>query len=130
MKSSSARVKKILVVEDEPAICKVCVRALAPEGYQVDIATNGAMAEQMLQEEDYDLIIIDIKTPIMNGKQLYQHMNERHPELINKIIFTTGDVISNETQYFLEQTGRSLLPKPFTPAELRAIVRETLEQLD
>lgn len=122
--------KRILVVEDELEITRICRRTLAPEGYQVDIATNGAMAEQMLQEEDYDLIIIDIKTPVMDGKQLYQNMNERYPELVSKTIFTTGDVISSETQYFIEQTGRPFLPKPFTPEELKVIVRETLKQLD
>ena len=130
MSRSCAGQKRILVVEDELEITRVCRRILVPEGYQVDIATNGAIAEQMLQEEDYDLIIIDIKTPVMNGKQLYQNMNERYPELVSKTIFTTGDVISSETQYFIEQTGRPFLPKPFTPEELKVIVRETLKQLD
>ncbi len=130
MSRSCAGQKRILVVEDELEITRVCRRTLVPEGHEVDIATNGAMAEQMLLKEDYDLIIIDIKLPVMNGKQLYQYMNERYPELVGKTIFTTGDVLGDETQYFLEQSGRPFLPKPFTPEELKVIVRETLEQLD
>ncbi len=130
MEYSGARKKKILVVEDEPGITQVCRRTLTSEGYQVDTATNGAVAEQMLQEEDYDLLIIDIRTPVMDGKQLHQHIKERYPELIGRVIFTTGDVISSDTQLFLEQSGRPFLLKPFAPDELIVIVRETLEQLD
>ncbi len=130
MEDSGAQRKKILVVEDEPGITQVCRRTLIPEGHQVNTATNGAIAEQMLQDEDYDLILIDIRTPVRDGKQLYQYIKERHPELIGRVIFTTGDVIGSDTQLFLEQSGRPFLLKPFTPDELIAIVDETLKQLD
>ena len=49
MKASGASVKKILVVEDEPAICQVCLRVLIGEGYEVGIAVNGEIAEEMLR---------------------------------------------------------------------------------
>ena len=85
---------------------------------------------KMLREKDYDLCLIDIRTPVMNGKQLYQCIQEKHPKLIDKVIFTTGDVTSGDTQSFLELTGRPFLLKPFTPDELRTIVRETLRQIE
>ena len=129
MNSSYARTEKILVVEDEPGITQVCRRVLISEGYQVDIATNGLIAEDMLAEEDYDLLLIDIRTPIMNGKEFYQNIKDRYPRLVDRIVFTTGDVISGDIQYFLEQTGRPSLLKPFTPDELRAVAKETLERL-
>jgi len=130
MKNSSAEVKKILVVEDEPAITQVCLRALTGEGFEVDIAVNGEIAQDMLGGKDYDLCLIDIRTPVMNGMQLYQCIQERHPKLIDRVMFTTGDVMDGDTQSFLEQTGRPFLPKPFTPDELRTIVRETLRQIE
>ena len=130
MKNSCAGVKRILVVEDEPAICQVCQRVLTSEGFEVDIAVNGEVAEDKLRERDYDLILIDIRTPVVNGKQLYQYVNERYPELATGVILTTGDVISGDTQRFLELVGRPILPKPFTPDELKAIVRETLRQIE
>jgi DNA-binding response OmpR family regulator len=65
----------------------------------------------------------------MNGTQLYQYVNEKRPELANRVIFTTGDVVGGDTRSFLEQTGRPFLPKPFTPDELKTIVRETLRQM-
>ena len=66
----------------------------------------------------------------MDGKQLYQCIQEKHPKLIDRVVFTTGDVIGGDTQSFLEQSGRPFLPKPFAPDELKTIVRETLEKIE
>jgi DNA-binding response OmpR family regulator len=126
MSSSSITKGKILAIEDEPGIREVCHRALTSQGYQVDFAGNGVAAESMLMKEDYDLLLVDIKTPVMDGKQLYHYIEDRHPELVNKVIFTTGDVMGNDTQNFLRQTGRPFLLKPFSPDELKTLVRTTL----
>ena len=130
MKNSNATVKRILVVEDESAISQVCLRTLTSKGFEVDIAVHGEVAQEMLREKDYDLCLIDIRTPVMNGKQFYQCIQEKHPKLIDRVIFTTGDVISKDIQVFLGQAARPLLPKPFTPDELRSIVRETLREME
>jgi len=130
MKNSSARAKRILVVEDEPAICEVCLRVLTGEGFEVDIAINGEVAQHMLGEKDYDLCLIDIRTPVMNGRQLYHYIEDKHPELVSRVLFTTGDVIANDTRGFLEQASRPFLPKPFTTGELKTIVTETLRQIE
>jgi DNA-binding response OmpR family regulator len=126
MSSSSVTKGKILAVEDEPGIREVYHRALADQGYGVDFAGNGVAAESMLMKQDYDLLLVDIKTPVMDGKQLYYYIKNRYPQLVNKIIFTTGDVMGNDTQDFLKQTGRPFLLKPFSPDELNALVKETL----
>ena len=117
----------ILIVEDEPAITELCQRVLAREGFEVDIAVNGKVAQDMVAQKEYDLCLIDIRTPEMNGKELYQWLKEKHPRLINGVIFTTGDVMGGDTPNFLEQAARSFLPKPFTPDDLKAIVRNTLK---
>ena len=130
MKKSSAGVKRILVVEDEPAISQICQRVLGGEGFEVDSAINGRAAQEMLGKKDYDLALIDLRTPIMNGKELYCWIMEKHPRLVNGVIFTTGDLLGGDTNSFLEQTERLLLPKPFTPQELKAVVREALKGVD
>lgn len=126
MTSSSGVKGRILSVEDEPSIRQVCHRALTSQGYQVDFAQNGVVAESMLMKGNYDLLLVDIKTPVMDGKQLYRYIKRRYPELASRVIFTTGDVMSSDTQDFLEQTGRPVLLKPFSPDELRALIRGTL----
>jgi len=133
MKNSNPQTKKqkILVVEDEPAICHICSRTLGSEGFEVDIATNGSLAEKVLAEKnDYDLLLVDIRTPIMDGQQLYQSIVEKHPQLAGRVVFTTGDVLGGDTKGFLKQSGRLYLPKPFTPDELKTIVREALKQVE
>ena len=126
MKQANANRKRILIVEDEPAISKVCVRTLSAEGFQVEVAVNGKSALDVLKKKECDLCLIDIRTPLMNGIELYQHLEEKHPAMVNKVIFTTGDVLSGNIRAFLEEANRPFLPKPFTPDELRAIVRTVL----
>ena len=129
MKNFGAGAKRILVVEDEPAVSDVCRRVLTSEGFEVDIAVNGKVAQDMLEEKQYDLCLMDIKLPTMNGKELYQWLQERHPRLAGRVIFTSGDVMGGDTQSFLEQADRPFLPKPFTPAQLKAIMREALKEV-
>ena len=54
---------------------------------------------------------------------------KKHPELTRGVIFITGDVMGGDAQSFLGQVGRLFLPKPFTPDELKAIVREATKEL-
>jgi DNA-binding response OmpR family regulator len=128
MKDPGASAVRILVVEDEPSISQVCLRVLTAEGFEVDIAENGVKAQEKLKAKDYDVCLIDIKTPVMDGKRLYRWIVDKHPELVTEVIFTTGDAINPDTRVFLEQAGRPLLPKPFTLDELKTVVRENLSQ--
>ena len=130
MKKPGAGVKRIPIVEDEPAICQVCRRALTNEGFEVDIAVNGDVAQDMLGEKDYDLCLIDIRMPVMNGKQLYQVILEKHPKLVKGTIFATGNMMDEYIKRFLELARRPFLLKPFTPDELKTIARETLREVE
>ena len=130
MKTPDANVKRILVIEDEPAICEFCQRVLSGEGFEVDIAVNGKVAQDMIQGKKYDLFLIDIRTSEVSGVELYQWLQDKHPEQISKVIFTSGSMLGKDTQLLIEQTGRPFLPKPFTPDELKTILRETLWRLE
>jgi len=130
MKNLSTGAKRILIVEDESAVSDLCQRVLTSEGFEVDIAVNGKVAQDMLAETRYDLCLMDIKLPTMNGKELYQWLQGRYPRLAGRVIFTSGDVMGGDTQSFLEQAGRPFLPKPFTPAQLKTIMREALKEVE
>jgi len=125
---SNANEKRILVVEDEQVISRVCMRVLSAEGFEVDIAINGQIAKDMVSKKGYALCLIDIRTPVMNGMELYQCLKEEHPELASGVLFTSGDVLSGSTAAFLREANRPYLRKPFTPDELRTAVREALKQ--
>lgn len=128
MKNSSSIGKEVLVVEDEPSIGQVFLRVLSGEGFNVDIATNGGIALEMVQQKQYDYCLIDVKTPAMNGREFYMWLQEQHSALANQVLFTTGDTSFGETRRFLEESDRPFLPKPFTPDELIAKVRETWKE--
>jgi len=130
MKNIGAGVKRILVVEDETTICELCRRILTGDGFEVDIAVNGKLAQDMIEEQQYQLFLFDIKLPLVNGIELYQWLQEKHPQLAGRVIFATGSVMGEDTQNFLEQSGRPFLPKPFTADKLKAIIRETLEEIE
>lgn len=130
MKKSIARAKKILIVEDEPAICDLCCQVLSSKGFEVDIAVNGEIAQDMIEKKQYDFCLIDIRVPAMNGEKLYQWLQESHPALANRVMFTTGDAMSGDTQSFLEKTARPFLPKPFTLDEAKAMAREASEEVE
>jgi CheY-like chemotaxis protein len=119
-----AKGKSVLVVEDEPGIARLCARTLTGEGFQVDVAINGEVALALWRKKFYDLCVSDIMTPYMNGIELYQHLEKENPEAAARFIFTTGNLLNAEIKIFLDKTGRPLLPKPFSPENLREIVKE------
>ena len=84
----------------------------------------------MIEEKQYDIYIIDIKLPKLDGRELYKWLEDKHPQVIDGVIFTTGDVMKGDTQGFIERTGRLYLPKPFTPEELKAIVRQIVNEAE
>jgi DNA-binding response OmpR family regulator len=129
MKDTGVSPVRILVVEDEPVIARVCLLTLTLEGFEADLAVNGKVAEGMLEQGKYDLVLIDIRTPVMDGKQLFVSITEKHPELVSRVIFTTGDVLGGNTNSFIDHSERLFLAKPFTPDELKAAVREALRRL-
>jgi len=128
MKKAGTSAGRVLVVEDEPSIRQVCLRTLGGEGFKVDIAENGAEAQEKLKIKGYDICLIDIMTPVMDGKRLFSWITENHPEALKGVVFTTGDSINPNTRIFLERTGRPLLPKPFTLEELKTVVGETMSK--
>lgn len=127
--ASRGQVIRILVVEDEPSISNLCQRVLSSEGFEVDVAANGKVAQNMINRKRYDLCLIDMRTPTMSGMELYQWIKEKHSYLARGIIFTTGDVLGSNTQEFLSTCNQPFLPKPFTPDELRVIVCQTVATL-
>ncbi len=115
---------RVLVVEDEPSISRICMRTLKGEGFEVEIAVDGNVGKYLLGQNDYDLCFIDIRTPGMSGMELFQYLAAEKPEQASKTIFTTGDILSPGVESFLAKANRPYLAKPFTPDELRAVVRK------
>ncbi|MBI4608537.1 MAG: response regulator [Candidatus Rokubacteria bacterium] len=125
----SVRGKRLLVVDDEPGILSVLAEILSADGHQVDTADNGALALEKLQARAYDLILSDLRMPELDGAGLYREVEGRHPELLRRFVFLTGDTLTPETRRFLERVAAPCLTKPFTPAEAREVTQRALRAL-
>ncbi len=120
---------KLLFLEDEPIIGRILSRTFEGEGFEMDIAANGLIAKEKIDSNNnYDLLVLDIRTPVISGSQLYEYLKREHSELINKVIFATGDTLSETTREFLERVKRPFLTKPYTTAQIKNLVVQTIEQ--
>ncbi|MBI3450883.1 MAG: response regulator [Acidobacteria bacterium] len=118
--------RRILVVEDELSLADMMCEALSAEGHHVESAADGNAAREMLSGARYDLIISDMKMPTMGGRELYDTVLEMDPDLARRIIFSTGDSVSAETQAFFQKIGNPYLTKPFNLSDLYRLVHKTL----
>ena len=118
--------KAILVVDDEPDLAAVLAEVLERDGHKVGVATNGAMALEMLANHPYDLLVSDVRMPVLDGEGLYLEVERRFPALRGRIIFLTGDVLGHEKQAFLERVGAPTIVKPCNLGELRRLVNQVL----
>jgi CheY-like chemotaxis protein len=124
----NSKATRILVAEDEPSIRRVLAVTLQHAGYDVDLAANGAEAETFIAVRPYDLMLVDIKMPVMNGMELYERVHAEYPALARRIVFTTGDVINKQVEHFIESTDRPYISKPFSADELIEVVKANLKK--
>ena len=120
--------KRALVIDDEEPILRLVQEMLQPEGFEVDLASNGAAALQRLEQGHYDLAFCDWKMPGITGREVYEHIRSANPALSNRVIFITGDVINENTRKFLDENHRICLSKPFNLQDFRVAVHRTLAQ--
>ena len=128
MSRATVSKQRILLVEDEPVIARVCARILAADGLWVDIARDGGVARTMASRVKYDMCLSDIMMPGVSGIDFYEYLVEEQPVLAERVVFMTGDTLSPKTEKFLSEANRPYLPKPFTPVELRLMVFKILSQ--
>jgi CheY-like chemotaxis protein len=115
-------------VDDEPGIASALAHLLRRDGHTVDTAANGQMALTKLRTQAYDLILCDLRMPELDGPGLYHALQQQHPHLLQRVIFLTGDTLSEEARTFLAQTEVPRLSKPFRAAEVRQLVQQVLQK--
>jgi two-component system NtrC family sensor kinase len=118
----------ILIVEDEYLLRRFISTVLISEGYNVQDCGSGEEAIEMIGTEEFDLIVSDMKMSGIGGRNLYTYLQKHHPDLVDRMLFITGDVLGRETQNFFTITGCTYLEKPFTTSKLLVNLRELLEK--
>lgn len=118
----ATRPLRVLVVDDEPHILHYMRATLEAWGHTVDVAADGYSGLERALSEEFDLIISDLRMPRLGGREFYEEIKRKAPWMAGRIVFSTGDTIRGDTMAFLEQQGRPCLHKPFSLAELRAML--------
>ncbi|CAD6553037.1 Transcriptional activator protein CzcR [Paraburkholderia kirstenboschensis] len=113
-------VMRILVIEDEPKTGAYLKKGLEESGYSVDLANDGADGLLLAQEQDYDVIVLDVMLPTMDGWAVLKVLRATHA---TPVLFLTARDDVNDRVRGLELGGDDYLVKPFAFVELLARVR-------
>jgi PAS domain S-box-containing protein len=122
----AASARHALIVDDEPEVAELLAEMVEAQGLRCQIALDGAKAQALLQSRDYDVILCDLRMPVMDGRALHTWLAKHRPALCNRLAFITGDTLGQGQGGALEKLGRPILEKPFVSAEVRSLVAKLL----
>ena len=119
----------VLVVDDETTIRIGLCRFFERLGWGVDEATDGDSALELLLSSgredgvpDFHAVICDVRMPGLDGVGLHERLQHERPDLLSRMIFVTGDSMSEDVALFLESTWCLVLQKPFEFAQLQDLM--------
>ncbi len=108
--------RRVLIIDDEPSIRMALRRFFAKRDWLVDEAGDGAAALRALMAPDapdYTLIVSDLKMPGLSGIALHDRLMIERPRMIDRMIFSTGDVASPDARAFIDRVRAPVMQKPF-----------------
>lgn len=120
--------RKILIVEDEPAIVTLIQFNLEKAGFQTDVSYDGEEAINQLEKESYDLIVLDVMLPKMDGMEVCKKI--RQDDNFVPILMLTAKDSEYDKIHGLEIGADDYLTKPFSPKELIARIQAILRRTD
>ncbi len=115
----------IVIVDDEEVVIKSCERILRPKGYEVQGFTSAEQALKALQDNNYDVMITDLKMPGIDGLELIKRARTNNPSLA--IVVITGYPSQESLQEALQYGIVDYLPKPFSPQLLLDVTDKAIE---
>lgn len=118
--------KYILVVDDEINVRTVFSDILKKEGYCVRDVKDGHEAIKAVDEESFDLVLVDLGMPRMNGIETLENIKKRKPQL-QVIIYAEYGSITTAVES-IRKGAVDYLNKPFSPRELKLSIKKALEQ--
>ncbi|MDR2219042.1 MAG: response regulator [Methylobacillus sp.] len=117
---------RILIVEDDPALADGLARSLTRAGYAVDCATDGAMANTLLQDAVYDLAILDLGLPKMDGTEILRRLRQRGGKT-PVLVLTARDAVEDRVSG-LDLGADDYMTQPFNLSELEARARALIRR--
>ena len=110
--------QRALVADDEAPVRALLQRLLTRRGFLVDQAVDGRMASQLLERNQYDVILCDVQMPNMGGLALFDSIRRHRPDVVDRFVFISGDILNPELYALTDSASIPLLSKPFGAAKL------------
>jgi len=116
---------RVLVADDEEVIRDACRRILQRAGHEVHTAADGGKALESLRNDSFDLVLLDIKMPVVDGFQIMNFIHREKPE--TRVLVITGYGTAETVARAVEAGAAHVLTKPFSPSELRSTISRVLD---
>ncbi|MBW2030298.1 MAG: response regulator [Deltaproteobacteria bacterium] len=118
---------KILVVDDEKRIREGCRTVLAQEGFDVEVAEDGFSGLKKVQEAHFDLVLLDLMLPGIQGMDILEEVRAKHPDIV--VIVITGYATLEHAVEAMKKGAFDFISKPFSPQDLRGVVGKAIEYI-
>ena len=119
-------VRSILIVDDDVDACENLRDILADLGYRVAIARNGPEAIEQVARSDYDIVLLDLKMPGMDGISVYRQIKRLSPETVAIVVSAFSG--SELAERALEEGAAQVVDKPVDVPQLLAAIEASLAQ--
>ena len=117
---------KILVVDDDRIVLDSCRRILEPEGFKVTIIPSANKALVLMNEDSFEIMLLDVKMPERDGLSLLEEVRNKWPDI--PIIVMSGYPVPETIAEAMKLGASGFINKPFTPDELLGSVRRALNR--
>jgi len=126
--TTASRRARILIVDDEEPLREILSEILGALGHEVENVATGRESIASLQRQAFDLVILDLRLPDIDGKEVWQWILSRDPDLSSRVVFITGDIMSTDTEEFLRTAERPVLTKPLSMEQVQRVVLEVMSE--
>ncbi len=115
---------KILVIDDEDIVLISCKRALEPEGYDVKTVKSGVEGLKTAENEDFDIVMTDLKMPDVDGIEVLRIIKERKPAV--EVVIMTGYQTVETAVKAIKLGAFDYIEKPFTPEQIISVIKNAI----
>jgi DNA-binding NtrC family response regulator len=133
--SSRDTPRRVLLIDDESTIRVALRRFFTRLGWEVEEAGDGGRALEMILNDraqratpPYSLVVSDLRMPGLSGIELHHRIEQDCPEVLRRLVFSTGDLVSDEAADFARETSCEIIEKPFEFSKLRAMVDKIIDR--
>jgi DNA-binding NtrC family response regulator len=117
---------RILVADDEESVRSFVARALELHEHEVTTASDGGEALDLALQDEFDLLLTDIRMPVMDGIALALNVTAKRPNL--PVLLMTGYATEEQRAHNLDRLIAGIISKPFTLEQIIEVVNRTLER--